>query len=253
VRDGATDDRGRTDVTIDEAPDRKTRWGDRTARRRDILAAARAQMAERGYLGLNMRDIAAGAGVSPGTLYSYFATKEEIFATLYAEAVVAHNERITPLCEDATELESFLREIITAYLDVHGHYGRYFSLWTALVVESTDAGATPRTPDGDGGRLPDDLTAALRDATVRQGEIMAEALRRLVPGPRRAGEQRRRIAFVWSTMTGVADHLHSSRHLISKVGADELIAYAARTLAAGLLANAAADPLGTEGPVDPPA
>ena len=227
-------------MSIDEAPDRKTRWGDRTARRRDILAAARTQMAERGYLGLNMRDIASGAGVSPGTLYSYFATKEEIFATLFAEAVVAHNERITPLCEQATDLERFLTDIITAYLDVHGRYGRYFSLWTALVVEGAEPGPGPDpfSPDGAGGTLPEELTAALRDATVKQGEILTDALRRLVPGPRRAREQRRRIAFVWSTMTGIADHLHSSRHLISQVGSDELIAFAAHTLAAGLLANA---------------
>lgn len=228
-------------MSIDEAPDRKTRWGDRTARRRDILAAARSQMAERGYLGLNMRDIASGAGVSPGTLYSYFATKEEIFATLFAEAIVAHNERITPLCEQATDLERFLTELITAYLDVHGRYGRYFSLWTALVVEGADPAPDRFAPDSDGGSLPEELTASLRDATIRQGEILTEALRRLVPGPRRTGEQRRRIAFVWSTMAGIADHLHSSRHRISQVGADELITYAAHTLAAGLLAIADED------------
>jgi AcrR family transcriptional regulator len=229
---------------LPEPTRRRARWGDRVARWRDILAAARKQMAERGYLGLNMRDIAAGAGVSPGTLYSYFATKEEIFARLYGEAVVAHNERIAPLCESATELEPFLLELITAHLDLHGTYGRYFGLWSALAAE----GAAPADdrPGRRADRLPDALTAELREATIEQGELVAATLRRLVPGPRRKGEQRRRVAFVWSVMNGIADQLHSERHRISKVGADELIAFAAQTIAAGLLANAG--PLDRETP-----
>jgi AcrR family transcriptional regulator len=222
---------------LPEPTERRARWGDRVGRRRDILAAARKQMAERGYLGLNMRDIAAGAGVSPGTLYSYFATKEEIFARLYGEAVVAHNERIAPLCESATELEPFLLELIAAHLDLHGTYGRYFGLWTALAAEGTKPAPDDSRAGRRGDRLPDSLTAELREATIAQGELVAATLRRLVPGPRKKGEQRRRVAFVWSVMNGIADQLHSERHRISQVGADELIAFAARTIAAGLLAD----------------
>ena len=210
----------------------KTRWGDRVGRRRDILAAARTQMADHGYLGLNMRDIASGAGVSPGTLYSYFATKEEIFATLYAEAIVAHNERLQPICDEATDLEELLVDVITAHLDLHGTYGRYFSLWAALAVDGATGG------NGEPAGLPEDLTASLRQATLDQGGIVTGALRRLVPGPRRAGEQRRRIALVWSVMIGVAEQLHTERHHLSQVGSDELIRFAAHTVAAGFLANA---------------
>ncbi|HLM63226.1 MAG TPA: TetR/AcrR family transcriptional regulator [Acidimicrobiales bacterium] len=223
----------------DEADDqppimgRTARWGDRAARRQDILAAARSQMASRGYLGLNMRDIAAGAGVSAGTLYSYFATKEEIFATLYAEAIEDHNERIAPLCAEATDLEAFLVELITSHLELHGDYGQYFSLWAALVQEAEPPPEDAAHPPP----LPAELTAALRRATIRQGDMIAAAFRHLVPGPRVRGEQRRRIAFVWSVLIGVADQLCSERHLISRVDADELIGYAARTIAAGLQAG----------------
>jgi AcrR family transcriptional regulator len=237
----------------------RARWGDRNARRRDILAAARTQMADRGYIGLNMRDIAAGAGVSPGTLYSYFTTKEEIFATLYAEAIARHNERITPLCQSATELEPFLVELVTAHLDLHGTYGRYFSLWAALAQEGDAAGdngharvpsapAAPSGPERRGDRLPSALTDELRAATIEQGEIVSVALRRLVRGPRRKGEQRRRIAFIWSVLNGIADQLHSERHRISQVGADELIRFAAQTIAAGLLTNAQTPPAPTPAP-----
>src|SRR5689334_21205304 len=108
---------GRT-TTRPKARAPKTKWGDREGRRRDILAAARVQMADGGYLALNMRDIARGAGVSPGTLYSYFATKEEIFATLYAEAIEEHNERIEPICAEATDLVALLTELASAYLEL---------------------------------------------------------------------------------------------------------------------------------------
>ena len=42
----------------------KTRWGDREQRRKDILAAARAEVGKQGYLGFTMRDVAKGATVT---------------------------------------------------------------------------------------------------------------------------------------------------------------------------------------------
>lgn len=209
-----------------------TRWGDRAGRRRDILHAARTQIAESGYLALNMRDIAAGAGVSSGTLYSYFSTKEEIFVTLYAEAVEAHTDSLVPMCEAAPDLETFIVGLFTSYLDVYASYGRHFSLWTAVVADPPSGGA-------DGPVLPSELTRALRKATVRQGRLVTETLKRLTPGHHVAGETRRRQALVWATMSGVCEHLTSDRHLLSGVEAEELIAYTARTLAAGLRANVA--------------
>ena len=60
----------------------ETKRGDREGRRRDILRAAAEILEQHGYGELNMRAIASRAGVSAGTPYSYFTSKEEIFATL---------------------------------------------------------------------------------------------------------------------------------------------------------------------------
>lgn len=215
----------------DAGRERPTKWGDRAARRRDILDAARHQMAEHGYIGLNIRDVAARAGVSPGTVYSYFGTKEEIFSTLYAEAIHAYNDSLRPLCDDATDLEAFLAELMHAYLELWGTYGRHFSLWSELA---------PRKDQPDG-RLPEALTEDLVAAAVENGRMLSEVLRRLLPGPRRPGVSRRRIAFLASALVGVADYLLTERHLVSGVKPDELIEYTARTLAAGLRAGAADD------------
>jgi AcrR family transcriptional regulator len=210
----------------------KTKWGDLEGRRRDILDAARGQMAAEGFLGLNMRDIARGAGVSPGTLYQYFSTKEEIFATLYAEAIEAHNERIEPLCREATDLEALLRELATAGLDLFGSYGRYFTMWSALQAES-DAHDSP---------LPPDLSRALRDATAAQGQLVLTAMRRVAPrdpgvAPRLLDDPRA-LTFVWHTFNGLGDHVTTDRRHLTPFSTDELVAYAARAVAAGLLAPA---------------
>jgi AcrR family transcriptional regulator len=204
-----------------------TKWGDRAGRRRDILAAARAQMRDGGYGALNMRDIAAGAGVSPGTLYSYFATKEEIFATLYCEAIDAHNQRIGPICEHAIDLEVLVVELATTYLDLYRDYGRYFTQWSSLQAENAAVD----------NRLPADLSAALRSATVRYATLVHDGLRRAAAAEgRRLLDEAIEVTFLWAVFNGIGDHATSGRRKLTPVTTDELVHYAARTIAAGMTA-----------------
>lgn len=52
---------------------------DRGRRTRDgLIAAARAVLEERGFAATRMGDIAAAAGVSHGTVYTWFSTKEDV-------------------------------------------------------------------------------------------------------------------------------------------------------------------------------
>ena len=61
----------------------------RGRRTRDaVVAAARTVLAERGYDRTTMSDIAAAAGVSHGTVYTYFAGKDEVLRAV-ADAGVA--------------------------------------------------------------------------------------------------------------------------------------------------------------------
>lgn len=48
----------------------------------EIMRQARAIISKEGPEGINMRGIAAGAGIATGTLYNYFASKEEILLAL---------------------------------------------------------------------------------------------------------------------------------------------------------------------------
>lgn len=52
-----------------------------------VLDAAAAQFAAKGYQGTSIRDIVAAVGMLPGSLYCHFANKGELLAAVYAEGV----------------------------------------------------------------------------------------------------------------------------------------------------------------------
>jgi AcrR family transcriptional regulator len=65
------------------------RWRRRkTARPSEILSAALASFAERGFAATRLDDVAARAGVTKGTLYLYFRNKEELFEAVVRQELV---------------------------------------------------------------------------------------------------------------------------------------------------------------------
>jgi AcrR family transcriptional regulator len=74
-----------------QAPqDTKPRWERRKdARPQELLAAALDQFVEHGYAATRLEDVARHAGVSKGTLYLYFANKEELFKAVVRANIVA--------------------------------------------------------------------------------------------------------------------------------------------------------------------
>jgi len=66
------------------------RWTRRKeARPEEITAAALELFVERGYANTRLEDVAARAGVSKGTVYLYFANKEDLFKAVVREVLVA--------------------------------------------------------------------------------------------------------------------------------------------------------------------
>lgn len=67
----------------------KPRWERRKdARPQELLAAALDLFVERGFASTRLEDVARRAGVSKGTLYLYFANKEELFKAVVRETIV---------------------------------------------------------------------------------------------------------------------------------------------------------------------
>lgn len=67
----------------------------------DIVAAALAVFTERGFAGARIEEIAKRAGVSKGTLYLYFETKEEMFRAVVREVVAPNVETVRAAFEAA--------------------------------------------------------------------------------------------------------------------------------------------------------
>ncbi|WP_422948053.1 TetR/AcrR family transcriptional regulator [Undibacterium sp. Ren11W] len=67
----------------------KPRWERRKdARPQELLAAALDHFVERGFAATRLDDVARAAGVSKGTLYLYFCSKEELFKAVVRESVI---------------------------------------------------------------------------------------------------------------------------------------------------------------------
>src|ERR1700752_2877544 len=71
----------------------KTRRAPRWRRRKEdrpaeIITAALASFAERGFAATRLDDIAERAGVTRGTLYLYFPSKEELFKAVVRQSIV---------------------------------------------------------------------------------------------------------------------------------------------------------------------
>jgi AcrR family transcriptional regulator len=67
----------------------KPRWERRKeARPQELLAAALALFVERGFASTRLEDVARRAGVSKGTLYLYYANKEELFKAVVRDTIV---------------------------------------------------------------------------------------------------------------------------------------------------------------------
>ncbi len=173
-----------------------------------------------------MRDLAADAGISPGTLYSYFATKEHLFATVYALAIRRHTDAFRPVAAADHDLVSLLTAVIDHHLELYATYGRHFTLWSVM-RHDTD---TPPT-----NRVPRELVAELREATIEHNHLLMDSLRVAARRDgRRVADERMVPSFLWSALNGLADHLTTERRKLDPFPARDLIEFSAHRLASAL-------------------
>ncbi|MGO4872247.1 MAG: TetR/AcrR family transcriptional regulator [Roseiarcus sp.] len=88
--------------------ERDAQAGDGGAKRRQIMDGARAVFLSDGFDGASMNDIARAAGVSKGTLYAYFDSKEQLFEALIREDRSQQAERLCSLPVDRSDPRALL-------------------------------------------------------------------------------------------------------------------------------------------------
>ncbi|ACB95735.1 TetR/AcrR family transcriptional regulator [Beijerinckia indica] len=81
------------------------------AKRRQILDGAREVFLAQGFDAASMNEIARKAGVSKGTLYVYFTSKEQLFQTVTHEACMEHAKHVFCLDLDDHDIEAVLTRL----------------------------------------------------------------------------------------------------------------------------------------------
>ncbi len=89
-----------------------------SAKLRQVLEGARKVFLADGFDGASMNDIARAAGVSKGTLYVYFDSKEALFEGLVRNEKQGQAERVCPFETGPADIETTLRNIGTALLEM---------------------------------------------------------------------------------------------------------------------------------------
>lgn len=119
----------------------KARWRRRKADRpAEILNAALDCFAERGFAATRMDDVAARAGVTKGTVYLYFKTKEDLFKALVRAELLPNIEQVEAEAVRGGSAGALLERLIVQ--------------WAEHVLPSR-AGVLPKLMIAEAGNFPD--------------------------------------------------------------------------------------------------
>jgi AcrR family transcriptional regulator len=134
------------------------RWERRKeARPQELMDAALALFAEKGFAATRLDDVAHKAGVSKGTLYLYFDSKEELFKAVVRSSIVPAILEAERLLEDFGGSASALVEQIV-------------SGWWHLMV-TTHLSAVPKIMISEARNFPE-LASFYHDEVISRGKAM---------------------------------------------------------------------------------
>jgi AcrR family transcriptional regulator len=150
--------------TLDPAtPKRHLRsWQRRKqARPGEILESALTVFAEKGFAAARMEDIAVKAGVTKGTIYLYFPSKEEVFKSLAREHV---SQSLIAAAEQAEKFEGSVFEFLRAF------YAGFIEL-----VLNSEAAVLPKIIIGEAGNFPE-LARFWREEVIEKATGMMSGI-----------------------------------------------------------------------------
>lgn len=160
----------------DEAPRDLRQKAMSEARRALILDAARSAFFEHGLDGASIREIAKRAGYTPGAIYSYFASKEEVYAALLGESLERLNAQVVAgRGADGGDGAGQLRAAATAFFAFYRDNPRDLDLGFYLFQGLQPRGLTPQLNEALNRRLRDALQPTY-EALLALGMAPADAL-----------------------------------------------------------------------------
>jgi len=141
------------------------RWTRRKeARPAELISAALDLFVEKGFAATRLEDVAARAGVSKGTLYLYFPSKEELFKAVVRGGIVPAIERAEKLSADHRGSASdLLRDMLSGW-------------WSS--VGNTRLGGIPKLMIAESGNFPDLAQFYYEEVISRGHRLVAAAIQR---------------------------------------------------------------------------
>lgn len=134
------------------------------ARPAEIAAAALDVFAERGFSAARVDDVAARAGVTKGTVYLYFASKEDLFKAVVRESLLPNIAQAEAMARD---FEGPSAELIAA---LFANVGR--------IIATTKIGAIPKLVISEAGNFPDLARFYIREVIRRAFRLIGTILKR---------------------------------------------------------------------------
>jgi AcrR family transcriptional regulator len=146
-------------------PPSSPRWRRRKEDRpQEIVAAALDVFAERGFAAARLDDVAARAGVSKGTLYLYFSSKEDLFKAVIRAAILPNLERAERMIAEVPEPSFALLERLLAMV--------------AELIATTRAAIIPKLVIAEAGNFPELAAFYHREVIQRGFGLLANLLAR---------------------------------------------------------------------------
>ncbi len=134
------------------------------ARPAELLAAALDLFVQRGFAATRLEDIAAQAGVSKGTLYLYFGSKEMLFKSVIQQGILpALEEGETLFSQHQGDTRSLLEMLVLRW-------------W--MLVGSTSLGGIPKLMIAEAGNFPEVAQYYYENVIVRIRDLLRRVLQR---------------------------------------------------------------------------
>ena len=154
-----------TSVPVTQATEHQPRWRRRKdARPKELLESAIAVFIERGFARTRMQDVARRAGVTKGTLYLYYPSKDELFKAVVRQTVLAQVENAEGL---AAQHKGTMRDLLALLVR---------NYWEAVAVAGL--GGIPRLIIAEADLFPDLARFYFDEVVRRRRRLFASVIER---------------------------------------------------------------------------
>ena len=115
-------------------------------KRQAILNAAEKTFGANGYAAATMEQIAVDAGISKGSIYNYFRSKQDLFMELFAQSVAGDEAQVDTLLDQSIPASRKIEALLDIWFKSFEHYQKigalFLEYWATAAREHREGGLT---------------------------------------------------------------------------------------------------------------